>query len=203
MFHTQDSSVPILTPFLDPLIEVTERVRTWFADPVILTMLTQQNIIPPQIGVTSYNAREQQLNQGVGQANRIVFMPGSWPDGSNQGVLVAPLRRKGVYERVNATWERIVTASVWAVDSSDAASTANQEKQIQAVSSLLNTLHTALRDVLQGDFPGIGEIFRDPKVGSGNQAFGMELLFQFMFRCEMRGLPVNVSGVPVTPVINS
>jgi hypothetical protein len=163
-------------------------------------MLEQQNITPPQIGVTSYNAREQQLNQGVGQANRVVFMPGSWPDGSNQGVLVPAVRRKGIYERVNATWERIVTASVWAVDSTEPA---NQEKQIQAVSSLLNTLHTALREELLGDFPGTGEIFRDPKVGSGNQAFGMELLFQFIFRCEMRGFPVNVSGVPVTPVFTT
>lgn len=181
-------------PFQDPLITLTWRLREWFAAPRAQTLLAQMGITPPAVGFTGWKQREQQLNQGPGQANRVLIIPGSYPDGANQGRLIAPLRRKGLLHRVNATWERVFTLSTWAVDTSD---THNEEKQIQAVSSLMNTCHAALREVLHGDFPGTGDVFRDPKV-SANMGFGDELLCQLTFNCEMRGMPVNLSGTPVT-----
>ena len=191
----------VTSPFKDPLVELRERLSCWFASDSVTAVLTQMGITPPALTVSGYNQREQQVNQGAGGANRIILMPGSWPDGADQGELVEPVRRKGILHRVNATWRRVVTMSCWGVDTSNPLDT-NPERQIQAVSSLMNTAHAGLRAVLRQDFDGTGRVFRDPKVSSGNQAFGQELLVQFSFLCEMRALPINVSGTPVSVVGN-
>lgn len=191
------SASDVITPFDDPLVILSQDLRAFFQRTDILTILAQQGITPPAVGITGFNQREQQLNQGPGGANRVLLMPGSWPDGGNQGKLVEPRRRRGITHRVNATWERVVTASVWAADTTALSS---PEAQLQAVSSLMNTTHAALRQILEGDFPGTGEVFSDT-TRTANLAFGQELLMQFTFYCEMRGLPVDVSGPPVTAIL--
>jgi hypothetical protein len=187
----------VTTPFDDPLVDLSQSLRAWFASSANVARLSAVGITPPAVGITGFNQREQILNQGSGQANRVLLIPGSWPDGSNQGKLVEPRRRKGLGHRVNATWERVVTASVWAAD---VTALQNPENQLQAVSSLMNTTHAALREILAGDFPGTGDVFSDPK-RSANISFGMELLMQFTFYCEMRAMPISISGTPVTAVI--
>ena len=187
---------PVASPFQDPLLTVTDRLRVWIDSDRVGVLLAQMGMSKPSIAF-GFTAREQLLNQGPGGANRIVLVPGSWPDGANQGKLVAPRQRKGPFHRVNATWECIFTISAWGVDNTD---TADEEKQRQAASSIMNLAHAGLREVLGGDFPGIGDVFRDPKV-SANLSYGAELLMQLVFYCEMRGLPQNVSGTPVTVVL--
>jgi hypothetical protein len=183
----------VSTDFDDPLIDVSCQLRAWFNWPERVALFSRMGRSVPTVGITGFNQREQVLNQGPGQANRVLLYAGSWPDGATLGKIVPPRRNKGPLERVNATWERVFVLSCWAADPTDLH---NPELQIQAVSSLFNVAHAGLRAVLQGDFPGTGEMITDPKV-SRNMSFGMEWLFQTVFYCEMRALPIDTSGTPV------
>lgn len=199
----------VTTPDLSPLIELSNGVRAWLAGAppydghttdveasYAPAYMAQVGMVAPLVGTTGWKQREQQLNQGPGRANRVLFIPGTFPDGADEGEQVPPVRRKGVYFRVLATWRRKITASIWAVDTSDAR---NEEKQIQACDSLHQLVVSALRSVCRGDFDGTGTIRRDPKQ-SANLGFGIERLFEFVHLEEVLDLPVNTSGTPVTPV---
>ena len=56
-------------------------------------------------------------------------------------------------------------------------------------------VHVLLADLLQ-----TGQVFRDAKA-SANMGFGQELLCQLTMRCEVRDLPLDYSGVPVTNAV--
>jgi hypothetical protein len=189
---TQGFPPDVTAPFTDPLLTVYGRLVDWFTWEGTLNILTQMGITPPNV-VFGYKAREQHLNQGPGQANRVCIIPGSWPDGSDQGELEPPFIRKGIFHRVWAQWTVVFTLSCWAADTT---ALDDETKQRQAVSSLMNTALTGLRETNGGDFPVAGKVFRDPKV-SQNMSFGQELLCQLTVRGEVRGMPTNVSGTPV------
>lgn len=80
----------------------------------------------------------QQINQGPGGANRVIFIP-SDPSGRG-GSLDGGARQPGprvfggdTTARSLVSWKRLVTVSVWAVDTSDPH---DEEKQIEAVEDL-------------------------------------------------------------------
>jgi hypothetical protein len=188
--------IDVTGPDLSPLLELTDGVRAWFTNPSVQPLLAQMRITAPVVGTTGWKQREQQLNQGPGQANRVLFIPGTFPDGADEGEQVPPIRRKGVQFRVIATWKRIVTASIWAVDTTDRN---NEEKQILACDRLHQLVVAALRWVAVGDFDGTGKVRRDPKQ-SANMGFGIERLFEFVHQEEVLDLPVNLA-TGVTPVL--
>lgn len=89
-----------------------------------------------QVGL-GWKQPTQQINQGVGRANRVVFIPS---DPSGKGGKLAGAQRPGqrnvdtnLSMRSLYNWERFVTVSVWACDTTDPQ---NEEKQIEAVETL-------------------------------------------------------------------
>lgn len=208
-------SVPppdVTSPDLEPLIELSNSVRAWIAgaspydgnDPVLAAStapayLAQVGMVAPLVGTTGWKQREQQLNQGPGQANRVLFIPGTFPDGADQGRMLPPVRRKGPYYRVLATFRRIVTVSIWAVDNAAPGNLDNEELQIVAIGRLRSLVFAALHSVALGDFRREGPVKRDPST-SKNMSFGIEELYQFEHDEEQLDLPTNTSGTPVTPV---
>jgi hypothetical protein len=88
--------------------------------------------------------RTRQDNQGAGDANRVVFVPG---DDSGQCGQIVQARQPGerpifdvdgttIIAKVRAlrAWQRLAMVSVWACDSSD---TTNEKKQCRATDALL------------------------------------------------------------------
>lgn len=202
----------VTTPDLEPLIELSDNVRAWIAgaspydgnDPVLAAStapayLAQVGMAAPFVGTTGWKQREQILNQGLGGANRVLFLPGTFPDGADQGEMLEPVRRKGLYYRVLGTFRRIVTVSLWSVDNAAPGNLQNEELQLIAAGRLRSLVFAALHAVALGDFRREGPVRRDP-VTTANLGFGIEELYQFAHDEEQLDLPVNTSGTPVTPV---
>ncbi len=174
-----------------PLLKLADMVREFVARTPVQNYFRQIGVTPPVIGTVGWKQRQQILTQGPGGANRVLFIPGSYPKGEDLGQLVPPRRRKGPTERVLATWERVITASIWAVDASSPDALRNEEKQIAVADQLHQFVVGCLRSVALGDFPGPGKMFRDP-AQSENMGFGIEYLYQFVHYEEVLDLPVNL-----------
>lgn len=78
-----------------------------------------------------WRQRPQQVNQGQGQANRVIFIPSEL---NGRGGEMTAARHINYNPRAIFDWNRHFTISVWAVDSSDLQ---NEEKQIEAAETLV------------------------------------------------------------------
>jgi len=81
----------------------------------------------------------KQVNQGPGQANRVVFVPGTVPDGDMGKDL--PARNPGRVPRPIATVAEIVTIEVWGYDAS---APENELKQYEAARFLYDAVRAAV-----------------------------------------------------------
>jgi hypothetical protein len=194
------------SPVVDPLVALREDLSTWFtlsggthdwgqgagAIPVadIVATLKAQGITPPVIGTTGWKQREQQLNQGPGRANRILLLPGN--ERGDEGVFIqGHVRRSN--PRVLFTWERICTASIWGVDTTERS---NEELQLNASFLLLVLFNQAMQYLRSADYV-FKSARRDPKM-SQNVQFGRELLVEFIHRQPIFDMPQPVveGGLP-------
>jgi hypothetical protein len=194
---------------VDPIVMLSNDLRTWFgltggthdfgygAGPVpvpnIASILSAAGITPPVVGTSGWKQREQQLNQSKGpgnRANRILLIPGN--ERGEEGDFVQAKHRTSNPRRL-WTWERIVTASIWQVDSSDRA---NEELQLNA-SFLLLVLFTQGMQFLRSADYVYRSAHRDP-VMSANVQFGRELLVEFIHRQPLNDMPQTVveGGLP-------
>jgi hypothetical protein len=142
-----------------------------------------------------WKARAEQLNQGGGQANRVVFM-GS-PESGAAGKIVNP-RQVGLREvgadplvpeytvRPLSDWARSMVVSVWAYDGDNA----NDEgAQDDAVSTLFTWVQRAVQSVAFGNAVWGATNFTVPK----ERAFGLELLAELTFQFMIPDLPEEIS----------
>jgi hypothetical protein len=192
------------------IIALSDGVRSFFTTPAIAAYFAKNGVSIPVVGTTGWRQREQNLNvapsaptvtQPAGQVNRrVLFIPGT--EGGDEGSFSEPRHRTGVgphasntKPRVLATWDRIVTASVWAVDMSNRN---DEQLQIAAADNLLEMVVQALQWFAQADFvAGSGKIRRDPKM-TANLPSGREVLYQFVHREPVFDLPRAVvpGGLP-------
>src|SRR5581483_465297 len=91
-------------------------------------------------------ARDKVVNQGPGGANRVVFMPGD--PGGSAGKISGARQNVGQNPRPILTWEKLLTVSVWAVDTSDPA---NELLQFAAVEALFEATVAAIRSCAHAD----------------------------------------------------
>lgn len=96
-----------------------------------------------------WRERTKQVNQGPGRANRVVFTPSD--ESGAGGEIVAPQHvgpqffgtaPNTISARALFDWERLVTVSVWAVDTT---SPADEGKQIEAVEDLFEWVVRAVQ----------------------------------------------------------
>ena len=184
------------------------------------------------VAPVGWTQREQHLNQGAGQANRILLYPGKEPGGKAGagGSLTRNARPSTTNPRALVTWMRDITMSVWAVDTTD---THNEEKQISAVENLFELAIQAAHRSVDPDTnmnAGLAAIewgnvrYTNPPA---NMRFGQELLIEFVLKCPIfdqtlvyvtpqtslgrgsivpivtiPGLPGNPGGNPVPSIAN-
>lgn len=142
------------------------------------------------VTAVGWNQRPQQINQGPGQANRIVLYPGFEPGGNSGagGELTRDHRpsRGGQETRGLLTWMKAVTMSVWACDVSDRH---NEELQITAVENLLERAIQAVHNSIDPNTNtpvGVGNIewgsvrYTNPPA---EMRFGQEILVEFVQKC--------------------
>jgi hypothetical protein len=207
----------VTQPDLEPFLELVDAVSNWLAGRSPYDgntpghaksgapqYLAQVGMVPPAVAV-GWKQREQVLNQGQGQANRIVFIPGAAPDGSSQGgadqgAIIQPVRRKGIGDRVLATFRRTITVSLWAADNMKPGNLDDERLQIAAVGRLRSLVIAALSTVAMGDFKREGPV-RKATPFSANRGFGIEELYQFSHDEEQLDLPVNIR-TNVTPTVD-
>jgi hypothetical protein len=107
-----------------------------------------------------YRQRAQQLNQGVGGANRVIFLPGD-PNGNGGKIATAPrdVGRRDIYDasdppvrvaelRPLASWERQFAIAIWGWDAS---APRDELAQAAATEDLFERTIQALEQV-----PGVG-----------------------------------------------
>jgi hypothetical protein len=190
------------------IINLSDGVRSYFYDPGVARYLATNGVTIPEVGTTGWRQRESQLNSAptaptlaapAGQVNRrVLFMPGT--EAGDEGKITEPRHRTGVGDallgnpnpqrpRTLATWERIVTAWVWAVDTSDRN---NEQKQIAASDNLLELVIQALQWFAQADFVAGSGIVRRPIPATANLPMGREILYQFVHREPVFAIPVAV-----------
>lgn len=179
------------------IVALSDGVRAYFAQPYLVTYFQTLGVSLPVVGTCGWKQREQILNVASGppgQVNRrVLFMPGT--EGGDEGATTQPRRTSG-NPRTLLTWNRIVTASIWAVDTSDGA---NEEAQIAAADNLFEMTVQALQQFAAADFVVDGAVRRDPKT-SKNLPFGREVLFQFIHREPLFDIPQQVV-MGVTPTV--
>lgn len=175
--------------FIPPFKQLVDGVAAYFVEHGITTVVAR-----------GWKARGEQLNQGPGRANRVVFM-GSKPDGS-AGRFVNP-RQPGICElgadpttdpptppsfvwRPLCDWQRVIHVSVWAYDGTNR----NDEgAQDDAVFQLLNWTMRAVNSVAFGNaFFGTAQI-----TVPGERSFGLEILTELTFQHAMPDLPLDLS----------
>lgn len=134
----------------------------------------------------------KQVNQGAGRANRVVFIPS---DRSGRGGALKldqnlqPGRRRfgtapnDVSTKALYTWERLLTVSVWAVDST---APNDESKQIEAVEDLFEWTIRAVHDFAKASAQW-GEV--SWLASPIERQFGRELQASLVFRHPMFDTP--------------
>lgn len=154
-----------------------------------------------------WKARAEQVNQGPGRANRVVFM-GSKPDGA-AGRFVKP-RQPGICEvgadpttdpptpasylwRPLCDWQRLLQVSIWAYDG---ANRNDEGAQDDALYQLVTQTMRAVNSVAFGnaDF-GASQITVPAERG-----FGLEMLIELTFQHAMPDLPQDLTQP--SPLVN-
>lgn len=137
----------------------------------------------------------QQINQGAGGANRVVFAPD--PNGDAGSVMDPRLRASPGgpgSPRPIVTWEKLFIVSVWAVDTSNKD---DELLQFVAVENLFESTVQAVRAFAHADITWGSPKWTTTPV---ELAFGRELRVPMKFRGALFALP-NVVRTP-TAVIN-
>ena len=144
-----------------------------------------------------WKARAEQINQGSGRANRVVFM-GSKPDGS-AGEIVNP--RQGRFEigddpahpdveiRPLADWVRSLQVSVWAYDGANANDEGKQDDALWA-------LFTSVQQAVQAAGVDLNSIavFTSVKVTVPlERSFGLELIADLTFQHMIPDAPLDIT----------
>lgn len=176
----------------------------------------------PTIGVTTtvtpvgWRYRTFNVNQGPGGANRVSFIPGKIdptspapPKVVDGGTFYQPkFGNAGKPLGANAnprrllSWERIVSLSVWAVDTTD---TSNDELQLAALENLVEATFQAMHngiDPVSGLNVGLADIeMQDSLIVAPpvEQSFGREFILYFLHKGPMYDAPIPT--VVVTPTI--
>jgi len=176
------------------LIALVHGMRAYLARPEMVALIPKM----PTVTALGWRQREQQLNQGMGQANRITLYPGLEPSGAygQGGDLTRENRPSTVNPRALVTWRKPVTMSVWAVDTS---SNYDEELQIAAAEQLLEyavqAAHNAI-DPATGTPVGVANLewgsvrYTKPPV---NMGFGAEILVEFMQKCPLFDRTVDIA----------
>lgn len=150
--------------------------------------------------VLGWKQPTQQINQGPGGANRVVFIP-SDPTGKG-GKIVAPqqpgLRNFGdpadVAARALYDWERFVIVSVWAADGSDPH---DEGKQIEAVEDLFESTIQAVHAFAKNNARWGDVAWTTSPV---EHVFGRELRAGLTFRHPLFDSPAGVAFPALGPL---
>ncbi len=142
-----------------------------------------------------WKARSEQINQGPGQANRVIFMP-SKVDGA-AGAIVNP-RQVGIRVvgedpavpeyaiRPLSDWSRSLVVSMWAYDGDNP----NDEgAQCDAVDTLQMWTQQAVQSVAFGNAVWGATKFTVP----AERAFGLELLVDLTFQSAIFDVPQEIT----------
>jgi hypothetical protein len=152
-----------------------------------LALAMQENLVEygsSAVVAFGWRARQQVINQGPGGASRIVLIPGD-PDSGNAGTLERG-HLVSTNPRVLLTWGKLVTMSVWGVDSSSDAALQDEAKQAIATENLFELAVRAAHNAVDpdtGDFLGAASLhWLTPKWSTKNTNlyFGRELLVPFV-----------------------
>jgi len=139
----------------------------------------------------------EQINQGPGRANRVVFIP-SDPSGRGGKLVGAQQPGQRLYGtsgpggaadtslRALYTWERAVVVSVWAVDGTDPQ---NESKQIEATETLFEQTIRAVHSFAHNDARW-GDV--SWTVTPVEHMFGRELRASLTYRHPMFDAPTEV-----------
>jgi hypothetical protein len=174
------------------LIALTDGVRAFFEQDWVAAYFANLGVTIPFVTTTGWKQREQQINvnpgspQTPGQVNRrVTFMPGT--DKGDEGTFKEPRRTSN--PRAIATWERLITCAVWAVDTSNLA---DEQAQITACDNLLEMTLQAIQSFAHADFVASSvKVKRDVKQ-SNDMPFGYERLFEFVHREPIYDIPQEV-----------
>lgn len=135
------------------------------------------------------NERAKQMNQGAGQANRVVFQPG---DDSGKFGRIATTHQPGmrsIHQRSIANFEALMIVSVWAAYKIDPN---NEREQMCAAEDLLEWVMRAMQDLRPGLFEW-GAVQITPP--SSERIYGLELRAELAYKFPFLSRPANI----VTP----
>lgn len=175
------------------LIALVHGVRAYFA----------ANSITANVAACGWRQRSEQMNQGPGRANRVLFIPGDM--NGRGGSLANGPRLSSTNPRPLVQWNKLVTLSVWAADPNPA-NRADEEKQIEAVETLLEQTIQAMRYALDPDTEqrvGFATIeFHDLTwtVDNTEMYFGREVLVTFTHKGPLFDVTYD-TGTP-DPAVN-
>ena len=171
------------------LVALSDGVRAFFA----------ANGVAATVTPVGWRYRSFQVNQGPGGGSRVCFIPGkidptspAAPKVVDAGTFEQP-RLKTANPRPLAQWSKVVTLSVWGVDTSDLE---NDELQLAATENLLESTYQAMHaavDPVTGVNVGLADVvLRDavwtlPPVELG---FGREFVAYFVHRGPLFDLPI-------------
>lgn len=172
------------------LIALVRGMRAYLAQPWVACTAT--------VTALGWRQREQQLNQGMGGANRITLYPGLEPSGAygQGGELTRENRPSTNNPHALVTWRKPVTMSVWAVDTT---STYDEEAQIAAAENLLELAVRAAHNAIDPSTNtpvGVANIewssvrYTKPPV---NMGFGQEILVEFLQKCPLFDRTVDLA----------
>ena len=151
-----------------------------------------------------WNKRQQQMNQGIGRAARVVLQPG---DPLGDLGAPGPARQTGTYgtPRSLATLFEFYTLYIWARDASDP----SHEAQFIATRNLYNLVHAAAYRYARGSGPQGKAIFLKQKwvqaPGNAERLFGMELEVVGTVESVLPDVAITTVPAPDTilhPVVN-
>lgn len=186
------------------LIALADGMRVYF----------QQNNVPAVVAPVGWRYRQFNINEGPGGGSRVCLIPGKI-DPSSPGVpkvieagrfgdpqLQGPGPRMGGpmsgagNPRHLAAFYKIVSLSIWAVDTSD---TSNDELQLAALENLLDWTYQAMHnavDPVTGQAVGLADVELTDAVWTlppVDRAFGRELVAYFELHTPIFDAPVGVT----------
>ena len=184
------------------LIALSDGVRAFFA----------ANNVAATVTPVGWRYRSFQVNQGPGGGSRVCFIPGKIDPSSpgapkvlDAGTFAPPRlsspgpRAGGVTTgagnpRPLVSWKKVVSLSVWAVDTTDLG---NDELQLAALENLVESTYQAIHnavDPVSGQAVGLADIELTDAVWNlppVERAFGRELVAYFIQSGPLFDLPID------------
>ena len=178
----------------DPLVSLTEKLRSFFGQPWVQTKYGYEGTDVPVVADPGWRSRQVQLNADPAGANRLVLMPGWGLNGKDLGSFTQPIRSSSK-PRTLATQRYNFTLSAWAVDNSDVH---NDGLQAAAAWSLVQSAWQGLSASATANVLPGGKNYRDDY--SVNLSYGWEILAEFTVLARIYDFPLDQS-VGVTPTV--